>query len=160
MNHRTSKKNNKNEYKWITILVCYIQSLTKLLARTKRLAVATPSPPSPPFQCCMQPKWHVKGGCAAHSGFIIIMGTTLKREKGETGLGNYDFHTEYTSWTQLWSVVPTLFVNDCSFASDELHDKRVNVLAYKEYDSMNSRLFLCCTQLCTSRNGCKYVGNS
>ena len=31
----------------------HLQSLKKLLARTKRLAVARPSPP---FQCCMQPK--------------------------------------------------------------------------------------------------------
>ena len=41
----------------LTISINQPQSLTKLLARTKRIGVA----PSPPFECCMQPKRHVKG---------------------------------------------------------------------------------------------------
>ena len=83
----------------------YLQSLTKLFARTKRSAVA---PPPPFFLCCMLNEM-LKVLCGTYcSGFIIIMGTTLKPGNEGNHLGDYDFHTIYELNT---SVVPTLFVS-------------------------------------------------
>ena len=73
--------------------------MTKLLARIKRLAVA---PHATLMLCCTSWLYY-------HNGNNI--------ETGEGGKTVWEImiSLQYRSWTQLCSVVPTLFVNDCRF---------------------------------------------